>query len=531
MIKQITKAQAPLICLIVFGILGVLNISKVGISWDEPAQRLSAGLSVINSAQKISPSLVPEGYKAFVDEASNLSTNATVDHGVAFDAPVLILESLLGLESTRNIYLFHHLMNWISFLIGLVSMYLICLLIFKRREIAFIGASMLAFSPRILAESFYNSKDLPFLSFFLLSTLFCLKLLSDPTKFRNALFAGIVGGYATDIRILGLVQIPIFIIVLFAFIYQNRENLSKKIQSSLIYLGSFALSVYVFYPYLWSNPVGNLIEVFSKMSNFQWPGYVLYFGDRILATQVPWHYIPVWILITTPLFYILLFLFGLASNLIELKDSRKHQFSNKSLQMYYFYMCLFVPVLTVILFNSTLYDGWRHLYFVYPFLLIIALEGYVYLEKKAHQFKKVFYGLCLGSMIYIIGWVLVMNPNQFMYFNRLAGTNIENTWEMDYWGLANEQALRYILKSEKSEKITIQEVSFTPLEVSSKMLSTSEQSRFVFENSASPKTDYIINNFRSSSPDSIKGEWEGYGTFFQFKSGDTVYLEVLKRDQ
>jgi hypothetical protein len=403
------------------------------------------------------------------------------------------------------------------------------MLLFGRKKIAFIGASMLALSPRILAESFYNSKDLPFLSFFLLSSYFILKFFLDSTSLRNAIAAGAIGGYATDIRILGLVQVPIFVTIFTVLLFQNREKISANIKSGLIYLGSFVLSVYVFYPYLWSNPVGNLIEVFNKMSKFQWPGYILYFGEQIPATEVPWHYIPVWIGITTPLIYIFLFFFGIISCFSNLNRLFKILFNSKTLQMSYVVMCLFVPVLLVIIFNSTLYDGWRHVYFVYPYILIIALEGFLYLEKSFQRSKKILYGLVFASMIYILGWIVVMNPNQHVYFNQLAGSNIQDTWEMDYWGLTNEQALRLILNSDKSNRITIQEVSFTPLEVSSKMLSESEKNRLVFENFKSPKADYLVNNFRSSGPSSIKKEWDGYETYFRFKMGNTIYLEILKR--
>ena len=41
------------------------------------------------------------------------------------------------------------------------------------------------------------------------------------------------------------------------------------------------------------------------------------------------------------------------------------------------------------------------------------------------------------------------HPFQNVYFNMLAGKEIEKKFEMDYWGLSNKQALDYILKMER----------------------------------------------------------------------------------
>lgn len=208
---KILHKHLPRVLLAVVAILGLLNIPQVGISWDEPAQRWSAGLSAINVAEKFAPGLTPKNYSSWKADATDLSTNIAVDHGVAFDAPVLILETLLKVESTRNIYLLHHVANWFAFLVGLAAFYLLLSLRFRRREVALLGASFFILSPRILAEGFYNSKDITFMCFLLLATYFILRMLESKKSKTNRMtvLAGVIGGYATDIRILGLIQLPL----------------------------------------------------------------------------------------------------------------------------------------------------------------------------------------------------------------------------------------------------------------------------------------------------------------------------------
>ena len=51
----------------------------------------------------------------------------------------------------------------------------------------------------------------------------------------------------------------------------------------------------------------------ERISQYPWPGQVVYFGQRLPGPQPPWHYIPVWIIISTPLLYTLAALGGLTT--------------------------------------------------------------------------------------------------------------------------------------------------------------------------------------------------------------------------
>ena len=52
------------------------------------------------------------------------------------------------------------------------------------------------------------------------------------------------------------------------------------------------------------------------------------------------------------------------------------------------------------------------------------------------------------------------HPHQNVYFNFLAGKNIQTKFELDYWGLSNKQALEYILKND-SKNIIKDRLSWT----------------------------------------------------------------------
>ena len=85
------------------------------------------------------------------------------------------------------------------------------------------------------------------------------------------------------------------------------------------------------------------------------------------------------------------------------------------------------------------------------------------------------------------------HPHQNVYFNFLAGKNIEKKFEIDYWGLSNKQAFEYILKNENNEKINNVSAGPISLENSKMILSKNNRNRInITENN---KADYIIDNY------------------------------------
>jgi len=80
-----------------------------------------------------------------------------------------------------------------------------------------------------------------------------------------------------------------------------------------------------------SREEGQIFWVIKGMSKDSW-GIVLYMGDYIRGGSLPWHYLPVWMAISTPISYLLFFILGLVLYLWQLakaplgvfKDSRNN---------------------------------------------------------------------------------------------------------------------------------------------------------------------------------------------------------------
>jgi hypothetical protein len=122
------------------------------------------------------------------------------------------------------------------------------------------------------------------------------------------------------------------------------------------------------------------------------------------------------------------------------------------------------PILTVIILRSVLYDGWRQLFFVYPAFLLLMLTGLqtVYAWLNTHLPQRLVAVLVTASlligMLPVAGWMLANHPYQNLYFNLLAGPDMQTAQQrfmLDYWGLAYRQGLEALLAQDKSAQVNI----------------------------------------------------------------------------
>ena len=103
----------------------------------------------------------------FVVDIPNLGDYKDKAYGVVFDLPLAFFEFFFDIDNTRDAFLFRHLINFILFFISTVVFFILCNQIFQDKVLSLIGSLSLILSPRIFAESFYNPKDIIFMSLFI----------------------------------------------------------------------------------------------------------------------------------------------------------------------------------------------------------------------------------------------------------------------------------------------------------------------------------------------------------------------------
>jgi hypothetical protein len=171
-------------------------------------------------------------------------------------------------------------------------------------------------------------------------------------------------------------------------------------------------------------------------------------GESVRASSLPWFYLPVWIGITTPIIYLGLFIVGVLVIVKALLKNKYRLWSNSNeLQDLIFISLFFGPIFAVIILNSIIYNGWRHLFFVYPAFILIITGGFFWIwHCWQNKIVRLGFGLLIFcALTHTALWMTTNHPLQNLYFNKFAG-DWNQKYEVDYWGVANKQALEKILK-------------------------------------------------------------------------------------
>jgi len=476
---------------IVFLIIGIISFRDFGISVDEWELRI-LGFSNLKYVMGIF-------FESKVNQLNNILNIPDLSdylgtHGAIFAMPMAFIEYYFNITDSQKYYFFRHYTNHLIFLISNFYFFLLVKERFNNWKYGIFGAIFLFLSPRIFAESFYNHKDIIFLSLFIINIYYGIRFIKK-TNFKNSFYFSLITALSIDIRIMGIIIIPI--IIYCAFMKNLKSIKNDFLPGFLLFSFLLPLFIIIFWPYLWENPIINFIKVFSSLSSFPHEGYNFYFGQFHLASHAPWHYVFVWIAITTPLFYLFLFMFGFWSitKKIILNNNMNNFWNNNSkIQDLIYYFLFISPIFIIILLNSTIYNGWRHLYFIYPCLLMISITGIDFINDKYVKNRKFILETIILIFLIPIGSGMIKNhPHQNVFFNIIAGNNIEKNFEMDYWGISNKQALEFILKNEKKDLIKIGSAGPISLENSKKILSLNKRKRLEISNNK--EADYIINNY------------------------------------
>jgi hypothetical protein len=115
------------------------------------------------------------------------------------------------------------------------------------------------------------------------------------------------------------------------------------------------------------------------------------------------------------------------------------------------------PVIAVIALNSVLYNGWRHVYFIYPTFVLITVVGLHWLwsvVKFSKILKTIIAVIVIGSFANTSIWMIQNHPLQNLYFNSLT-KDWDKKYEVDYWGLAYKPLLEAILTKDTSQSVSI----------------------------------------------------------------------------
>ena len=508
----------------IYILIGIIVFSDYSVSTDEPNERrtMYVNLNYITTLVGKEPMDVPE-LESYEDRY----------YGIFLQMPTALFEA--GHKGLAYIYNWRHLYTFGICVLGYVSFMYLCKKIFRSNLLALLGGAMVALYPRFFAEQFYNIKDMCFVAVYMLAMWATYMLIEKKFSWKWIVLFSFIAALATNVRIVGAV----FIILLIGYVwvasifekYVNdgyRLTYKKALFISVTVLAVYFVSLIIMYPVAWESPVRTIIDIFTKFSNYDdWNGTIVFMGKVITKEELPWYYIPVWMLISIPIWYILLFTITgvIAISKLIVKVRKRNSVLRAFFQYKYFVWCVLlaaVPFGAIVIKHATLYSGWRHCYFLLPPLTLFALYGIDYsLRKGKRKYQIIILLLMTLGMAFQVRWICVNHPHEMVYFNGI-GKVWASDFDRDYWHMSERQAYEYIVENDDSEKFTINSsgnLFFLNL------LEGEEKERVEKTGDAT----YYIETYRGKVGNEV--EIEGYEEIYSIEVDHFKVASVLKRKQ
>ena len=434
-----------LIALAVFAALGAALLDDYGVAWDEAVQR-SIGQAAIAYAQ---------------GDAGALPPGSDRYYGAAFEAPLILVERLLGLTDSRAVYLSRHLLTHLFFLTGGFFCWLLAFRLFRDRRLALFALLLFLLQPRLYAHSFFNTKDIPFLVMFMIALYLTQRAFRRDTAGAFAL-CGLGVGVLVNLRVMGLLLCAAVPALRALDLLQAHGPAERRrvLATTGAFLLAAAATLYAISPYLWRDPL-ELIDAVATFVRHPTRIPTLFQGEVVRAPEIPPHYLPTWMAITTPPAALLLSLAGIVAVLGRGLTRPRAALRNTPVTRFgaLLVACLALPVAAVIAVNANLYNGWRQMYFLAAPLCLLAVYGLRRLLAAVRRpwLRRGVYALAAAGVAAAAVEMALIHPHQMVYFNFLVDRRtpeyLSTRYEMEYWGPAYREGLEYLLRRDPQATI------------------------------------------------------------------------------
>ena len=484
-------ARTVFLALAVFIFVGLATLDDYGVTGDAAQRQL--GLAAVNYV---------------LGDGDALPKDHNQYYGVAFEVPLVLAERFLNLADSREIFLSRHLLTHLSFLVGGLFCALLAQRLFRNRWLALFALLIFLLHPRLYAHSIFDTKNIPFLSMFMIALyLFHRAFRRD----RIGAFAllGASLGLLVSLRIMGVLLVAAVLALrlcdlCLAGAGQRRRILATGVAFAL----ACALTLYAVSPALWNNPLG-IVEAFAILPHH--PSHVdtLFQGELVRWPQIPAHYLPTWMAITTPPIALLLSLVGMAALLCRASLRPGEAFRNAPSRFWFVLLaCPALGILAVIALNANINRGWHHMYFLCAPLSLLALFGLHWLTQALPRpaLRKGVWMLAAAGLAATVVEMILLHPHQQFYFNFLIDRSTPEQLRAQYHttapGRMYREGLEQLLRVSPSSTFSLssgREVGPNGHAVRNRsILPLAERTRIRIADGAEERSDYYIGNGTSA---------------------------------
>lgn len=353
-----------------------------------------------------------------------------------------VYPALLTLINFKGFFEWYHLLNMLFSLILFGAFYTFIYLELKKPSLAFLGTLTLFITPRVLGDIPTNQKDIPFACTYLLSLLliYFFSTKRAPQKIK-LLILGIIFGLTWGFRLIGLsIFVVYFIYTLFLLEKKTPVEIAKIAKNTFVLFIISMLPLFLLWPFFRINFPQSLYTLILNAKSFEyWDRTILFMGKFLSKTERPSSYLPIWILITTPLYILIPFVLSWFS---YIKTRRK-----------IYILCLTAITANLILYfvvNPTIYNGIRHFIFLLPIITLISFISFLdildYLKTKNKLLVTSLFVAWACGLLLTARTMILLHPYEYVYFNELIGglKGAQGQFEMDYWFASNKESSEWL---------------------------------------------------------------------------------------
>ncbi len=417
-----------------FLVLGLLTAADYGAPWDEQDEmdilrmNLWEYARVFGLDESAFEERAAAGSELTISTLTPISQSIEQDHGIAAFYPMagaVMSESLT--EAQRSAL--WHMWCWCLFTLGGFGVHSVCRELGMTRSGALMAPALLLLSPQFFAHGHFNNKDIALMALAACVLWQALRLMKKPAFSTGVLFS-FFGAMAANTKVVGVAIWGLCaLFVLTAQIVQHRMKgrvWGVAVVTLLSFFGFYALVT----PALWADPAAFAEYLIVNALDFQrWQNLILFRGAvfNLRTDSLPVYYLPYMVLATTPLWMLALMAFGTGLAV----------FRKASLEWWLVILLWVLPLGFAVLTHTTVYNGWRHFYFIYGPMIVLAAWAAEKMAKK--KLLAVLLAVCMvGGAVDLT----VNHPCQQTYYQPLVRLHGEDYNELDYWNVSARDALQ-----------------------------------------------------------------------------------------
>ncbi len=429
--------------LVAAAIIVVFTFTDYGVTWDEDVHNWYGILAL-------------DYYLSLFADQRALHWLNLYNYGAAFDMVAAALNrfSPLGIYETR------HLLNGFVGILGLAGCWKLGRALGGPR-VGFFALSFLLLTPNYYGQMFNNPKDIPFAVGAVWATYYMVRILPSLPRPRLRLLVklGAAIGLALGVRVGGLLFVC-YLGLLLAMSTGWQAVMARRLSVALaagwtslwrvlLPVAAIAFAIMLaFWPWAQHDPIGNALGALSSFSHETFPFNTLFDGRFVPASDLPWQYLPTYILLALPELVLVLLiaapLFGVLAAVGLMRHGNGWR-RETVLGLLLLGLTIVFPVAYAIAIKAVLFDGMRHFIFVLP---PIAVAAALTMDRALNRLFEVPYRQAIYAALGLYGvahvaTMVLLHPDQYVYYNAFVGgvDGAQQKFKIDYWANSYAEAV------------------------------------------------------------------------------------------